>query len=55
MTPGIYHLTAIGVTSTSDVEFDPVAIDVEPQYYPIPVTPKSPLLSFESIGGKLSL
>ncbi len=53
--PGVYHLTAVGVTSTRDVESESVAIDVEPQSYPIAVESKSPLISFLSIGDKQSL
>ncbi len=55
LTPGIYHLTAIGVTSKSDVESDPVAIDVEPRLFPIAIAAKSPLLAFGEIGNRLSI
>jgi hypothetical protein len=37
VTPGFYHLTAIGLTSTDSVDSDPVTIDVEPQFTPIAI------------------
>jgi hypothetical protein len=58
ITPGTYYLTAVGLTSSGDVESQPVAIDVEPQYYPsqpLSVAPESPVFNFTAVGDELPI
>lgn len=53
--PGVYHLTAIGANSTGDVESDPVAIDVERQFFPNSIVTAPSVLSFTAIGNRLPI
>jgi hypothetical protein len=51
ITPGIYRFTAFGVNSSSDVESDPISIDVEPQFFPTALSTNPVLLSL-GVGDK---
>jgi hypothetical protein len=52
--PGTYRLTAIGLTSTGDLESSPVPIDIEPAD-PNSITASSPVFNFTAIGHKLPI
>jgi hypothetical protein len=48
--PGLYNLTAVGTNASGDVESAPLAIDVEPQFYPASISAQPSTLTLNSVG-----
>jgi hypothetical protein len=53
--PGIYHVTAIGVTPTGTVESDPLALDVERTDNPIRIWAEPSSIQFAHVGDRIPL
>lgn len=53
--PGIYHVTAIGVTPTGTVESDPLALDVERADNPIRIWAEPSSIQFTQVGDQIPL
>lgn len=53
--PGIYHLRVTGAGPDGGVDSAPVAIDIEPQYYPIAIRAESNIFTFSSVGDQLPI
>lgn len=53
--PGIYHVTAIGVTTAGTVESDPLALDVERTDNPIRIWAEPSSIQFVQVGDRIPL
>jgi hypothetical protein len=52
ISPGIYHITAVGFTTSGDVESDPVGFEVERADQPVQVQAEPLLMTFNSVGAQ---